>query len=197
MILVPMVVEQESRGERSYDIYSRLLKDRIIMLAAPIDDIVANSVIAQLLFLNSQDPAKEIDFLINSPGGSISAGMAIYDIMKYRITAPVRTISMGMSASMGAFLLAAGTKGLRMATPHAEIMIHQPWGGTEGTASDIRIQAAHMAATKIKVNTLLAEFTGKSLDQIEKDTDRDNFMTAEDAVAYGIIDKIMTLAPVS
>lgn len=189
--LVPMVVEQTNRGERSYDIYSRLLKDRIIFLGSAIDDTVANLVIAQLLFLEAEDPDKDISLYINSPGGSISAGMAIYDTMQH-IRADVSTICVGLAASMGAFLLAAGQKGKRFALPNAEVMIHQPSGGTQGQATDIEIHARRIAAMKESLNRILAERTGQPLDRIQKDTDRDYFMTALEAKEYGIIDEVMT-----
>lgn len=188
--LIPMVVEQTSHGERSYDIYSRLLKDRIIFLGGQIDDVVANLLIAQLLFLESEDAEKEIYIYINSPGGSITAGMAIYDTMQY-IKCDVVTICVGMAASMGAFLLTAGTIGKRYALPNAEIMIHQPLGGTQGQATDIEIQAKRIIKMKADLNRILAERSGQPVDQIEKDTDRDNFMTAEEAKAYGLIDEVM------
>lgn len=189
--LVPMVVEQTNRGERSYDIYSRLLKDRIIFLGSAIDDTVANLVIAQLLFLEAEDPDKDISLYINSPGGSISAGMAIYDTMQH-IRADVSTICVGLAASMGAFLLAAGQKGKRFALPNAEVMIHQPSGGTQGQATDIEIHARRIAAMKESLNHILAERTGQPLERIQKDTDRDYFMTALEAKEYGIIDEVMT-----
>lgn len=188
--LVPMVVEQTNRGERSYDIYSRLLKDRIIFLGSAIDDTVANLVIAQLLFLEAEDPDKDIALYINSPGGSISAGMAIYDTMQH-IKADVSTICVGLAASMGAFLLAAGEKGKRYALPNAEIMIHQPSGGTQGQATDIEIHAKRIIRMRESLNRIMADRTGQSLDRIEQDTERDYFMTAEEAVDYGIIDEIM------
>jgi ATP-dependent Clp protease protease subunit len=188
--LVPMVVEQTNRGERSYDIYSRLLKDRIIFLGSAIDDTVANLVIAQLLFLEAEDPDKDIALYINSPGGSISAGMAIYDTMQH-IKADVSTICVGLAASMGAFLLAAGEKGKRFALPNSEIMIHQPSGGTQGQATDIEIHANRLIRMREAVNRIMANRTGQSLEKIEQDTERDYFMTAEEAVEYGIIDEIM------
>lgn len=191
MNLVPIVVEQTSRGERSYDIYSRLLEDRIIFLGGPISDITANLVVAQLLFLEAKDPDKDVLVYINSPGGSVTAGMAIFDTMQY-LKCDVSTICVGMAASMGAFLLAAGTKGKRLALPNSEIMIHQPLGGTQGQASDIAIHAEHILKLKKKINEILAERTGQSYDRIEKDTDRDFFMSAEDAKAYGIIDDVIT-----
>jgi len=189
--LVPIVVEQTNRGERSYDIYSRLLKDRIIFLGSPIDDNVANLIIAQLLFLEAEDPDKDINLYINSPGGSISAGLAIYDTMQH-IRPDVSTICVGLAASMGAFLLAAGEKGKRFALPNAEIMIHQPLGGTQGQAVDIEIHARRIMALKDNLDKILAERTGQPLDRIKKDTDRDYFMTAWEAKEYGIIDEVMT-----
>ena len=188
--LVPMVVEETGRGERSYDIFSRLLNDRIIFLSDEVNDATASLVVAQMLFLESQDPSKDIYFYINSPGGSVTAGMAIYDTMKY-IKCDVSTICIGMAASMGAFLLSAGTKGKRIALPHSEIMIHQPLGGAQGQASDIKIRAELILRTRDMLNKILSENTGKSIEQIEKDTDRDNFMTAQEALEYGIIDKIL------
>ena len=191
MALVPMVVEQTSRGERSYDIYSRLLNDRIIFLADEVNDVTASLVVAQLLYLEAQDPDKDIYLYINSPGGSISAGMAIYDTMNY-IKCDVSTICVGMAASMGAFLLSSGAKGKRYALPNAEVMIHQPLGGMQGQASDIKIHADHILRIRAKLNTLLAEQTGKPLELIEKDTERDNFMTAAEAAEYGLVDKVIT-----
>ena len=191
--LVPYVIEQTNRGERSYDIFSRLLKDRIIFLSEDVNQATASLVVAQMLFLESEDPDKDIHFYINSPGGSISDGMAIYDTMNY-IKCPVSTICVGMAASMGAFLLAAGTKGKRFATPNAEILIHQPLiggGGITGQTTEIKIHAEHMVRTREKLNKILSERTGKPLEQIEKDTERDNFMTAEQALEYGLIDGIM------
>ncbi len=188
-MLIPMVVDQTSRGERSYDIYSRLLEDRVIFLSGEITDETANLVVAQLIFLEAKDPTKDIMMYINSPGGSVSAGFAIYDTMNY-IKCDVSTICIGMAASMGAFLLSSGTKGKRYALPNSEIMIHQPLGGAQGQASDIAIQAAQMAKTKTKLNKILAENTGKSLDEITVDTDRDNYMSAKEALSYGLIDKI-------
>lgn len=188
--LVPYVVEKTSGGERSYDIFSRLLKDRIIFIGDEITDATASVVVAQLLFLESEDPDKDIHIYINSPGGSVTAGMAIYDTMKY-IKPDVSTICVGLAASMGAFLLAAGTKGKRYALPNAEIMIHQPLGGAKGQASDVKIHAEFLLKTRDKLNKILSENTGKPLEQIEKDTDRDNFMIAEEAMAYGLIDKVM------
>lgn len=190
MTLIPMVVEQTNRGERSYDIYSRLLKDRIIFLGEAIDDHVASLIVAQLLFLESEDSEKDIQLYINSPGGSVTAGMAIYDTMQY-IKPDVATICIGMAASMGAFLLSSGTKGKRLALPNAEIMIHQPLGGIQGQAEDIRIHAEWIIKTREKLNRILSENTGQDLDRISKDTDRDNFMSAQEAVEYGIIDKVM------
>ncbi|HHV77966.1 MAG TPA: ATP-dependent Clp endopeptidase proteolytic subunit ClpP [Syntrophothermus lipocalidus] len=187
--LVPIVVEQTSRGERAYDIYSRLLKDRIVFLGSPIDDQVANLIIAQFLFLEAEDPDKDIHFYINSPGGSISAGMAIFDTMQY-LRPDVSTICVGMAASMGAFLLAAGAKGKRFALPNSEIMIHQPIGGTQGQATDIEIHARRIVNLKKRLNQILAERTGQKLEVIERDVERDFFMTAEEAKAYGIIDDI-------
>ena len=189
--LVPMVVEQTGRGERSYDIFSRLLNDRIIFLSDEVNDATASLVVAQMLFLEAQDPTKDISFYINSPGGSVTAGMAIYDTMQY-IKCDVSTICIGMAASMGAFLLSAGAKGKRIALPHSEIMIHQPLGGAQGQASDIKIRAELILRTRDMLNKILAENTGKPIEQIEKDTDRDNFMTAEQALEYGIIDRIIT-----
>ncbi|MFE5322854.1 ATP-dependent Clp endopeptidase proteolytic subunit ClpP [Paenibacillus sp. NPDC056579] len=190
MSFIPMVVEPDARGERAYDIYSRLLKDRIIFLGTPVNDVVANAIIAQLLFLAAQDPDKDIHLYINSPGGSITAGMAIYDTMQF-IKPDVSTICVGMAASMGAFLLAAGAKGKRFALPNSEVMIHQPLGGAEGQASDIEIRAKRILKMRDKLNHILAERTGQSFEQIEKDTDRDNFMYAEEAAAYGLIDKVI------
>ena len=190
MSLVPYVVEQTSRGERSYDIFSRLLNDRIVMLCEEVNATTASLVVAQLLYLEAQDPDKDIQFYINSPGGSVTDGMAIYDTMQY-IKCDVSTICIGMAASMGAFLLSSGTKGKRLALPNAEIMIHQPSGGTQGQASDIKIQAEWMLRTREKLNRILAENTGKSIEQIAIETERDNFMPAEEAVAYGLIDKII------
>ena len=189
--LVPTVVEQTGRGERAYDIYSRLLNDRIIFLSDEVNDATASLVVAQLLFLEAQDPDKDISFYINSPGGSVTAGMAIYDTMNF-IKCDVSTICIGMAASMGAFLLSAGAKGKRIALPHSEIMIHQPLGGARGQASDIKIRADLILRTRDMLNKILAENTGKSIEQIERDTDRDNFMTAEQALEYGLIDKIYT-----
>ncbi|HJF16818.1 MULTISPECIES: ATP-dependent Clp endopeptidase proteolytic subunit ClpP [Globicatella] len=190
MNLIPTVIEQSSRGERAYDIYSRLLKDRIIMLSGPIDDNVANSVIAQLLFLEAQDSEKDIYLYINSPGGSVSAGLAIFDTMNF-IKSDVQTIVIGMAASMGAFLLAAGQKGKRYALPNSEVMIHQPLGGAQGQATEIEIAARHILHTRERLNTILADRTGQPIDIIARDTDRDNYMTAEQAKEYGLIDHIM------
>lgn len=187
---VPYVVEQTSRGERSYDIFSRLLNDRIIMLSDEVNDATASLVVAQLLYLEGQDPDKDIHLYINSPGGSISAGMAIYDTMQY-IKCDVSTICIGLAASMGSFLLAAGAKGKRLALPNSEIMIHQPLGGTRGQASDIKIQADHILFVRNRMNNLLSQMTGQPLETIERDTDRDNWMTADDAVRYGIVDKVV------
>ena len=190
MALVPTVIEQTNRGERAYDIYSRLLNDRIIFLADEVNDVTASLVVAQLLFLEAQDPDKDICMYINSPGGSVSAGMAIYDTMNY-IKCDVSTVCIGMAASMGAFLLSSGAKGKRIALPNSEIMIHQPLGGMQGQASDIKIHADHILRTKAKLNEILALNTGKPLEQIERDTDRDNFLTAEAAMEYGLIDKVI------
>lgn len=190
MSLVPMVIEQTSRGERSFDIYSRLLKERIIFLGEEVNETTASLVVAQLLFLESEDPGKDISLYINSPGGSVTAGMAIYDTMQY-IKCDVSTICIGMAASMGAFLLAGGTKGKRMALPNAEIMIHQPLGGAQGQATDIKIAAEHILRTKEKLNKILSENTGKPLDIIAADTERDNWMTAEQAVEYGLVDSVI------
>ncbi|MDN4592659.1 ATP-dependent Clp endopeptidase proteolytic subunit ClpP [Polycladomyces subterraneus] len=189
--MIPMVVEQTSRGERAYDIYSRLLKDRIIFLGSAIDDHVANLVVSQLLFLDAEDPEKDIHLYINSPGGSITAGMAIYDTMQF-IKADVSTICIGLAASMGSFLLAAGAKGKRYALPNSEVMIHQPLGGVRGQATDIKIHADWILRTREKVNKILAERTGQPLEKIERDTDRDFFMGAQEAVEYGLIDKVIT-----
>ena len=191
MNLVPYVVEQTSRGERQYDIFSRLLNDRIVMLNDQVDNASASLIIAQLLFLEGQDPDKDISFYINSPGGSVSAGMAIYDTMQY-IKCDVSTICLGMAASMGAFLLTAGAKGKRLALPNSEIMIHQPLGSAEGQAPDILIHADHIKRTRSTINRILSERSGRSLEEIERDTERDNFMTAEEACKYGLIDKVIT-----
>ena len=194
MSLIPYVIEQTPQGERSYDIYSRLLKDRIIFLGEEVTDATASIVVAQLLFLESEDPSKDIYLYINSPGGSVTAGMAIYDTMQY-IKCDVSTICIGMAASMGAFLLSGGAKGKRQALPNSEIMIHQPLGGTQGQASDIQIQAEHILKIKKKLNTYLAANTGRPLEEIERDTDRDNWMSAEEAVAYGLIDSVIENRP--
>ena len=191
MSFVPYVIEQTSRGERSYDIYSRLLNDRIIFLGEEVTDVSANLIVAQLLFLESEDPGKDIHMYINSPGGSVSAGLAIYDTMQY-IKCDVSTICIGMAASMGAFLLAGGTKGKRIALPNSEIMIHQPSGGAQGQATEIKIVAEQILKTKRKLNEILAANTGKPLEQIEIDTERDNYMSAEEAKAYGLIDNVIT-----
>lgn len=191
MSLIPYVIEQTSRGERSYDIYSRLLKDRIIFLGEEVNDVSASIVVAQLLFLESEDPAKDINLYINSPGGVITAGMAIYDTMNF-IKCDVSTTCLGMAASMGSFLLAGGTKGKRFALPNAEIMIHQPSGGSQGQATDVLIAAEHMKRTKEKMNRLLSQNTGRPYEEVAADTERDNWMTAEEAKAYGIIDSIVT-----
>ena len=190
MSLIPYVIQETSRGERQYDIYSRLLNDRIIFLADEVNDVTASVVVAQMLFLESQDPDKDIFFYINSPGGSVSAGLAIYDTMNF-IKCDVSTICIGMAASMGAVLLAAGTKGKRFALPNSEIMIHQPLGGMQGQASDIKIHADHILRTREKLNGILAECTGKTLEEIARDTDRDNFLTAPAAAEYGLIDKVL------
>ena len=191
MSLVPYVIEQTSRGERSYDIYSRLLKDRIIFLGEEVNDVSASLVVAELLFLEAEDPGKDIQLYINSPGGSVTAGMAIYDTMQY-IKCDVSTICLGMAASMGAFLLAGGTKGKRFALPNSTIMIHQPSGGAQGQATEIQIVADHIAKTKRTLNEILAATTGQPLEVVEKDTDRDNYMSAEEALAYGLIDGVVT-----
>ena len=190
MSLVPYVIEQTSRGERSYDIYSRLLKDRIIFLSEEVNDVTASLIVAQMLFLESEDPNKDINFYINSPGGSVTSGFAIYDTMQY-IKCDVSTICVGLAASMGAFLLAGGTKGKRMALPNAEIMIHQPSGGARGQATEIQIVAENILKTKKKLNEILAANTGKPIDVIERDTDRDNYMSAQEALEYGLIDKVI------
>ena len=194
MSLVPYVIEQTSRGERSYDIYSRLLKDRIIFLGEEVNDVTASIVVAQLLFLEAEDPEKDIQLYINSPGGSVTAGMAIYDTMQY-IKCDVATICIGMAASMGAFLLAGGAKGKRSALPNAEVMIHQPLGGTQGQATEIEIAAKHILRTKEKLNRMLSENTGQPYDVICADTERDNWKTAEEAKEYGLIDKVITFRP--
>jgi ATP-dependent Clp protease protease subunit len=188
--LIPMVIEQSGRGERAYDIYSRLLKERVVFLVGPVDDATANLVVAQFLFLESENPDKDINFYINSPGGSISAGMAIYDTMQF-IKCDVSTLCVGMAASMGAFLLAAGAKGKRFGLPNSTVLIHQPMGGFQGQASDIAIHAKYILALRERFNGLFAQHTGKSVEQIEKDTDRDNFLTADEALAYGLIDKVL------
>ena len=190
MALVPYVIEQTSRGERSYDIYSRLLKERIIFLGEEVTDVSASLIVAQLLFLESEDPGKDINLYINSPGGSVTAGMAIYDTMNY-IKCDVSTVCIGMAASMGAFLLAGGAKGKRFALPNAEVMIHQPSGGAQGQATEIQIVADHIAQTKRTLNELLAANTGQPIEVVERDTDRDNYMTAEEAKAYGLIDGVV------
>ena len=190
MALVPYVIEQNSRGERSYDIYSRLLKDRIIFLGEEINDAVASTVVAQLLFLESEDPGKDIHMYINSPGGSVTAGMAIYDTMNY-VKCDVSTTCIGMAASMGAFLLSSGAKGKRYALPNAEVMIHQPLGGAQGQATEIQIAAEHILKTKKKLNQILADNAGKPVDEVEKDTDRDNWLSADEAKEYGLIDEVI------
>jgi len=191
-ILVPMVIEQTSKGfERAYDIYSRLLKDRIVFIGTPVDDNVANIIIAQLLFLQMEDPEKDVNVYINSPGGSVTSGLAIYDTMQF-IKPDINTYCLGQAASLGALLLAAGTKGKRHALPHARIMIHQPWGGAQGAAADINIQAQEILRLKQKLNEILAKHTGQPIEKIEKDTDRDYFMSAEEAKAYGIVDEVIT-----
>ena len=190
MALVPTVIEQTSRGERAYDIYSRLLNDRIIFLADEVNDVTASLVVAQMLFLEAQDPDKDICLYINSPGGSVSAGLAIYDTMNF-IKCDVSTICIGMAASMGAFLLSSGTKGKRLALPNSEIMIHQPLGGMQGQASDIKIHADHILRTRSRLNSILAANTGKPIEIIEQDTERDNFLTAQQAMEYGLIDKVV------
>ena len=192
--LIPYIVEQTGRGERSYDIFSRLLGDRIIFLSDEVNDVTASLVVAQLLFLEAQDPDKDIYFYINSPGGSVTAGMAIYDTMNY-IKCDVSTICTGMAASMGAFLLSSGAKGKRYALPNSEIMIHQPLGGAQGQASDIKIQAEHILKTKHRLNTILAQNSGKPYEVVEKDTDRDNYLSAQDAKEYGLIDEIFVKRP--
>ncbi|MCQ2438206.1 MAG: ATP-dependent Clp endopeptidase proteolytic subunit ClpP [Oscillospiraceae bacterium] len=190
MSLVPYVVEQTSRGERSYDIYSRLLNDRIIMLSEEVNDTTASLIVAQLLYLEAQDPDKDIQFYINSPGGSVTAGLAIYDTMQY-IKADVSTICIGMAASMGAFLLSAGAKGKRIALPNAEIMIHQPSGGSQGQATEIQIQAEQILKIRKQLNEILAANTGRSVEEIQRDTERDHYMTAQEAMEYGLIDKVI------
>lgn len=191
MSVIPYVIEQTSRGERSYDIYSRLLKDRIIFLGEEVTDVSANLIVSQLLFLESEDPGKDISLYINSPGGSVTAGMAIYDTMQY-IKCDVSTICMGMAASMGAFLLAGGTKGKRIALPNSTIMIHQPSGGAQGQATEINIVAEQILKTRQKLNEILAKNTGKSLEEIARDTERDNYMTAQEAMEYGLVDRVIT-----
>ena len=193
-MLVPMVVEQTARGERAYDIYSRLLKDRIVFIGTPIDDIIANLIIAQLLFLQMEDPAKDINVYIHSPGGSVTAGLAIYDTMQF-VKPDVATYCVGQASSMGAVLLTAGTKGKRFALPNARIMIHQPWGGAQGTASDISIQAEEILRLKKKISEILSKHTGQSMDKIDKDTDRDHFLSAEEAKAYGLVDEVIYEKP--
>jgi len=192
--LVPMVIETTGRGERAYDIYSRLLKDRIVFIGTPIDDVIANLIIAQILFLNMEEPGKDINIYINSPGGSVTAGLAIYDTMRF-VKCDVATYCLGQAASMGAVLLAAGTKGKRYALPNARVMIHQPWGGAQGTASDIHIQAKEILKLREQLNKILADHSGQPLDRIEKDTDRDYFMSAEEAKNYGIVDSVITTRP--
>ena len=189
--LIPYIVEQTARGERSFDIYSRLLEDRIVFLSGEIDDSVANTVVAQLIYLEAKDPSKDINLYINSPGGSVSAGFAIYDTMNY-IKCDVSTICIGMAASMGAFLLSSGARGKRFALPNSEIMIHQPLGGAQGQASDIQIAADHILKAKKKLNRILAENSGRPLEQIERDTDRDNYLSAEEAMQYGLIDRVFS-----
>ncbi len=191
MSLVPYVVEQTSRGERSYDIFSRLLNDRIIMLSEEVNDTTASLIVAQLLYLEAQDPDKDIQFYINSPGGSVTSGLAIYDTMQY-IKCDVSTICIGMAASMGAFLLSAGTKGKRLILPNAEVMIHQPSGGSRGQATDIQIMAEQILKTKARLNKILAENTGKSIEQVEQDCERDHWLTAEEALEYGLVDKVIS-----
>ena len=189
MALIPMVIDQTDRGERSYDIYSKLLEERIIFITGEINDALANTVVAQLLYLEAKAPQKDITIYINSPGGSVSAGLAIYDTMNY-VSCDVITMCIGMAASMGAFLLSSGTKGKRYSLPSSEIMIHQPLGGAQGQASDIKIAAEHILKTKKKLNTILSQNTGRSFEEIERDTDRDNYLSAEEALCYGLIDKI-------
>ncbi len=191
MTLVPMVVEQSAHGERGYDIYSRLLKDRIIILGTPVDDAVANLLVAEFLYLQSEDPQKDIDFYINSPGGSVTAGLAIYDTMNI-LSCEIRTYCVGQAASLGAVLLAAGTKGKRYALPNARIMIHQPWGGTQGTAADIGIQAKEIVRLRASLNQIMASHTGNKIEKIAKDADRDFFMSAQEACDYGIVDSVLT-----
>ena len=189
--MVPMVIEQTGHGERAYDIYSRLLKDRFVFIGTPIDDTIANLIIAQILFLNMEQPDKDINVYVNSPGGSVTAGLAIYDTMKF-VKCDVATYCVGQAASMGAVLLTAGTKGKRYSLPHSRVMIHQPWGGAQGTASDIHIQATEILKMKDQLNRILAHHTGQTLEKIEKDTDRDFFMSAEESKAYGIVDEVIT-----
>jgi len=193
-MLVPMVVEQTNRGERAYDIYSRLLKDRIIFIGTAIDDMVANLVIAQLLFLQMEDPDRDINVYINSPGGAVTAGLAIYDTMQF-VKCDVNTYCMGQAASMGAVLLAAGTKGKRFALPNVRVMIHQPWGGVQGAAADISIQAKEILKMRDRLNQILSQHTGHPLEKIEKDTDRDYFMSAEESLAYGVVDQVIAISP--
>ena len=188
--LIPMVIEQSGRGERAYDIYSRLLKERVVFLVGPVNDATANLVVAQMLFLESENPAKDIHFYINSPGGSIAAGFAIYDTMQF-IKPDVSTLCVGMAASMGAFLLAAGTKGKRFALPNSDVMIHQPLGGFQGQASDVEIHAKYILNLRVRLNQLMAQHTGRPVEQIARDTERDNFLTAEQAREYGIVDKVL------
>lgn len=192
--LVPMVIEQTGRGERAYDIYSRLLKDRIVFIGTPIDDTIANLIIAQILFLQMEDPEKDINVYVNSPGGSVTAGLAIYDTMQF-VKCDVATFCVGQAASMGALLLAAGAKGKRYSLPHSRVMIHQPWGGAQGSASDIHIQAKEILKLKDQLNKILAKHTGQPLERIEKDTDRDYFMSSEEAKAYGLVDDVIASAP--
>ena len=189
--LVPMVIETTGKGERAYDIYSRLLKERIVFIGTPIDDVIANLIIAQILFLNMEEPGKDINIYINSPGGSVTAGLAIYDTMRF-VKCDVATFCLGQAASMGSLLLAAGTKGKRYSLPNARVMIHQPWGGTQGTASYIHIQAKEILKLKEQLNQILVHHTGQTLEKIEKDTDRDHFMSAEEAKNYGIVDQVIT-----
>ena len=189
--LVPMVIETTGKGERAYDIYSRLLKERIVFIGTPIDDVIANLIIAQILFLNMEEPGKDINIYVNSPGGSVTAGLAIYDTMRF-VKCDVATYCLGQAASMGSLLLAAGTKGKRYSLPNARVMIHQPWGGTQGTASDIHIQAKEILKLREQLNQILVHHTGQTLDRIEKDTDRDYFMSAEEAKNYGIVDQVIT-----
>ena len=189
--LVPMVIETTGKGERAYDIYSRLLKERIVFIGTPIDDVIANLIIAQILFLNMEEPGKDINIYINSPGGSVTAGLAIYDTMRF-VKCDVATFCLGQAASMGSLLLAAGTKGKRYSLPNARVMIHQPWGGTQGTASDIHIQAKEILKLKEQLNQILVHHTGQTMERIEKDTDRDYFMSAEEARNYGIVDQVIT-----